>query len=237
MAQDNRYRRGRMLVYLDTGDTDLLLNWKNDAWKKGVYDANIQIKRVKLKFKRKLRARKNMARRAHQYCETKGRWFWDNNTVRTYWANQRISFCFPNVASGKYKVRIVAKNYGKNGLPPGYENFLVDVKADGVSGQAKIKADDNKFRRGDVILDLTGGRTKVDLIWRNDKWKKGVYDANIQIKRIRLKRVGDSERSALAAYLMANSSRTGFLTMVLGLLAAAGLLGVHLWKRRQDANA
>ena len=236
-AEDDRYRRGRMMVYLEAGDTDLLLKWTNDAWKKGVYDANIQIKRVRLKYKKVRRNRRAMVRRAHQYCETKGRWFWDRNSARTYWANQRISFCFPDLESGKYKVRIVAKNYGSTGLPPGYENFIVDVAGDGGKGTASIKADDDRWRRGEVELDLTGGRTRIDLVWKNDKWKKGVYDANIQIKKIRLKRVGDSDRSALAAYLMANSSSTGLLTVLLGLLALAGLGGVHFWKRRQEQTA
>ena len=43
------------------------------------------------------------------------------------------------------------------------------------------------------------------------------------------------QRSALAAYLTAPSNRTGVLTVLLGLLAAAGLVGVHFWRRRQEA--
>lgn len=234
-AADDGYNRGRKLVYLDTGDTDLKLNWINDAYKEGVYDANIQIKRIKLKYKKVVRNRRSLMRRAHQYCEVDGRWFWDSNSARTYWANQRLSFCFPDLPGGKYSVRIDAKNYGDLGLPKNYKNFLVDVSGDGVSSQASIKADDRHWRKGETVLDLTGGRTRIDLVWRNDDWKKDVHDANFQIKKIHLKRIGDSERSALAAYLMANSSRTGILTLVLGLLALGGLLGIQLWKRRQEA--
>ncbi len=233
-ASDKHYARGRMLVYLEKGDTNLLLNWKNDAYKKGEYDANIQIKQVALQYQKTRRARPALVRRAHQYCQTEGRWFWDETSARTYWADQRLSFCFPDLPSGKYEVSVQVKNYGDAGLPPGFKNFLVDLSADGVTGRAELPADDKNWKKGSTTLDLTGGRTRLDLVWRNDQWKEGAYDANIQIKKIRLKRVGDSDRSALAAYLVANAGTTGLLSVLLAMLACAGLLGLHFWKRRAE---
>ncbi len=246
-ASDKRYYRGRMLVYIEEGDTDLLLKWKNDAWKKGVYDANIQIKRVKLKYKRYVRMRSKATRRAHQYCLTRGKWFWDKNSVRTYWRNQTIGFCFRNLKPGKYKVVVKAKNYNNLPVivPPGYNKFDVIVAADGVSGKMEIpvkvrergaKKGTSKYRKGDTVLDLTGGNTMVLLTWTNDKWKKGVYDANIQIRKVHLKRIGDSERSALAAYLM-NAARGNKAVLIATLLIALiGLGGIFAYNRSRQAN-
>ena len=229
-ASDKSYHRARMLVYLDEGDTDLNLLWTNDAWKKGVYDANIQIKKVRLKYKRYIRKRKNLVRRAHQYCFTKGRWFWDRKTARTNWANQHIGFCFKNLKAGKYKVIVKAKNYGK--VPEGYKNFKVMVAGDGVTGNLEIQAKENGYKKGSTVLDLTGGDTMVMMTWTNDKWvpSKG-EDANIQIRKIRLKRVGDSDRSALAAYIM-NASRGNRMVLIITmLLAVLGLGGIFFWNK------
>ena len=229
-AQDERYRRGRVLVYIGEGDSNILILWKNDAWKKGVYDANIQIKKVKLKYKRYVRQRSKMARKATQYCYTKGRWFWDAKTARTYWANQTIGYCFKNLKPGKYKVQVRAKNYGK--VPAGYTDFNVVAAADGVSGRLNIKADTKKYHKGSTILDITDSSPMVLLTWTNDKWvpSKG-EDANIQIRRVKLIRVGDSERSALAAFIMSAAKGNNAMILITLMIAVIGLLGVMLWSK------
>ena len=164
-----------MWVYLNSGDSDLNLGWTNDAWKRGVYDANIHITKVALSKKPKVRKRKAFRRNAQNYCYERGRWFYDEKarTARTFWRNQTIGYCFYGLKPGTYEIQIRARNHGKTGLPPGYENFQVTVAADGVTGDAIIPAHETKFRKGKAILDLRGGNVTVNLTWLNDRYKKG----------------------------------------------------------------
>jgi hypothetical protein len=232
-ASDKVYHRGSVLVYLEKGDTDFNLLWKNDAYKKGEYDANIQIKRVTLRYAKKNNSSmKRLVRNAHEYSTVDGRFFWDKKTAWTNWADQTIGFSFPELEAGKYEIIIMAKNYGDLPLPDGYDNFIVAVDADGTSGEAMISAAQKGWRKGSVVLDLTGG-TDVYLTWLNDQYKEGDYDTNIQYKKIFLKRVGDSERSALAAYLLGTRSgnrvlMSGILVVLVGFIAL-----ISVWNRRR----
>jgi|GEM_PF-1986929 len=231
-ASDKKYHRGRTLVYLPAGNTDLNLLWTNDAYQQGVYDANIQINKVVLKYAGEKAPVKGLKRNAFQYSFLEGTWYWDANTVRTYWANQVIGFDYSNLKPGKYEVIVTAKNYGK--VPAGYTDFNVKVTTDeGASGVLKIKADADAFNKGKVVLDITGPTT-VYLTWTNDKWvpDKG-EDANIQIKNIRLKKVGESERSALAAYLIAKTAKNKFLVGGIFFSVAMVLGGLFAWNRKR----
>ena len=227
-ASEDVYNTASMLVYIEEGDSVLNLLWTNDAYKKNEYDTNLQIKKVSLKYSKAVNKRGNLSRNSFQYDSVDGRFFWDEESVRTYWANQTINFNFPDLKSGKYKVIITAKNYGLLGLSSEYKNFEVDVDADGVFGRAKIKADADKYKNGSVVLDLTGGDTYLSLTWVNDSYKEGEYDANIQIKKIRLKRVGDSERSAITSYLFGSYIRLNrmkiFGTLIFLLIIISGLV-------------
>jgi len=236
-ASDKLYFAGSTLIYLEKGESQVKLLWTNDAYKKGEYDANIQIKNVTVRYaKAKNKRLKRLFRRASEYSFVDGRFFWDKNGARTYWANQVIAFNFPELKAGKYKVIVVAKQYGAN-LAEDYTNFRVKVEADGVEGVAEVPADPKKYKRGSVVLDLTGGNTDIYLTWTNDSYKKGVYDANIQIKSIKLKRVGDSERSAMAAYLLGAKSHGGRMIMFSILLGILMVLGGFYAYNKKKANA
>jgi hypothetical protein len=219
-ASDEAYKIGSMRVYLAEGDTDLLLKWTNDAYREGKYDANIQISNVSLALEEAEAPRYQkgkLVRMADEYSSVDGRFFWDNNSVRTYWADQTIGFSFPDLEPGKYRVTIHAKNYGSLPLPDNYDHFRVAVEGDGTSGEARISATEKGWRHGSTVLDLTGGDTEIFLTWLNDSYREDEYDANIQIHKIQLQRVGDSERSALAAYLL--GSTAGNTIMIIGALA------------------
>lgn len=239
-ASDVKVRKGRMWVYLNSGDSDLNLGWTNDAWKRGVYDANIHITKVALSKKPKVRKRKAFRRNAQNYCYERGRWFFDEKarTARTYWRNQTIGYCFYGLQPGTYEIQVRARNYGKAGLPPGYENFQVTVAADGVTGDAIIPAHETKFRKGKAVLDLRGGNVTVNLTWLNDRYKKGQYDANIEIRSVRLKRIGDSSRTGLSAFLSNAGQGTGLVITVSVVVALLGLGLLYAYRRKtgeQDA--
>ena len=233
-ASDIRYNRGKLLVYLPAGNTDFNILWTNDSYtpdKK--WDANIQIKRVALKFHgEQLKTKKRLMRKAHQYSYVEGTWYWDNNTVRTYWANQTIGFEFNNIAAGKYEVTLVAKNYGK--VPPKYTAFNVTVESDdNATAKISVPADENKFQKGKTVIDLTGPTT-LYFTWTNDMYKPEIgCDANIQIKKVILKKVGDSNRSPMAAYLIAKATKNKVPVAVLFATVAIALGSLFVWNRRK----
>ena len=84
-ASSDKYHSRGMLIYLYQGDSQYALTWKNDAYKKGEYDANIQIKSVRLRYKRYIRQRKNLNRSAAHHCGTSGRWFFEKKAIYTFW--------------------------------------------------------------------------------------------------------------------------------------------------------
>lgn len=230
-ASDSKYFRGALDVFLDEGDTDLNLLWTNDAYIENSYDANINIKRVTLKWAQKSNKKmRRLVRNAHEYTTVDGRFFWDNNSAWTYWQDQTLGFSFPNLEAGKYEITIMGKNYGELPLPTDYEYFTIAVDADGTSAQAQVPAAMKGWRKGTVVLDITGG-TDIMLTWLNDSWKENEYDANFQFKKLMLKRVDESDRSALAAYLL--GTKSGNRVLMSGvLLALIGLIAmISLWNR------
>lgn len=172
---------------------------------------------------------------ANKHCYTKGRFFYEGKTARTYWANQTIGYCFNDLKPGMYEVRVKAKNYGSTGLPPNYNEFKVNVAADGISNGINIKASDTKYHSSVALLDLRGGDTVVNLTWTNDKWKKGVYDANIMYRKVVLRRVGDSERAGLAAYVGQHSSTIVIMLSLIVALAALGM--IMAYRKRMEGMA
>lgn len=223
-ASETSNQSAGLLVYLPEGVSKLLINWTNDAYKQGEYDANINFTRIALKYKGDKGPKFGATRRAHQYSYVDGRFFWDGKTVRTYWANQTIGFDYSNLKAGKYKVTVKAKNYGV--LPKDYKNFIVRVNSgDGAEATLEIKADEKNFHKGTAVIDITGP-TSIYLTWLNDAYKPDknpVEDANIEYELITMKRIGESERSAAVAYLL--GTRPGNMVMTLG---SIGLLGIVL---------
>ncbi|MCB1172856.1 MAG: hypothetical protein KDK39_04795, partial [Leptospiraceae bacterium] len=231
-AADQQYHSGSIYVRIRPANTFWLL-WTNDAWKEGVYDANINIKSVKLELVGSpVQTTKKVKRNGDQHCYTNGNFFFDKKTARTYWANQTIGYCFDNLESGIYEVRVSAKNYGAAGLPADYQAFAVNVAADGVSENISIQASDTAYKSSLALLDVRGGDTVVNLVWTNDKYKQGVYDANIMYRQISLRRVANSERASLAAYIGQHSNN---IVMLFSLFVAVGALAaIMLYRRRQE---
>lgn len=234
-ASDTSNQANGLWVYLERGDNKLKLLWTNDAYKQGEYDANINIRKIALSYHGTQAPRMGMRRNAHQYSYIDGRFFWDANSVRTYWANQCIGFDYSNLKAGRYRVFVEAKNYGV--VPREYTNFSVRVNTDdGAEATISIPADAQHWQRGEAVLDITGPTT-IYLTWMNDMYKPDrnpVEDANIQYRSIRLQRIGESERSRVAAYLL--GTRSGNAVMMLGSVGILGvvLAGFYLFNRRRS---
>jgi hypothetical protein len=141
-----------------------------------------------------------------------------------------MGFSFPNLTAGKYEITIMGKNYGDLPLPADYEYFTIAVDANGTNAQVQVPAAIKGWRKGTVVLDITGA-TDILLTWLNESYKENEYDSNFQFKKIILKRVGDSDRSALAAYLL--GTKIGNRVLMTGiLLALVGLIAmISIWNR------
>ncbi len=236
-ASTEKYQRGTMYIYLEEGQNQLSIKWTNDYYKKGQYDANINISRITLGYAKSMTKQyEKGVRTAHQYSEVNGRFFWDNDSVRTYWAGQRIGFNYKDLQPGKYRIIVQAKNYGEAGLADNYKEFKVDV--DPTSGESitlSIEASDDQYKTARGDLSLSGGDTTIYLTWTNDSYRKGQYDANIQYRRIRLKRVGDLEDSALTAYLLGTQAGNRMLLIFAFVVISITAAAISLFHKKNNA--
>jgi len=233
-ASDQRYHRGKLIVTLPKGDNILNVLWTNDAYEPNKYDANIQIKRIMIRKVVAKDKKQILTRKGSNFCDVNGRWFIGDNppSAYTYWANQTVSYCLRTEKAGKYEVILRAGN-AKNGLPlmPQYKEFKVLVAADGKSNYITIPAEQGKYHRGSTTLDLPAGDIVLNVTWLNDQYQPPEYDANIEIVRVRLKRVGDIE-SPIAAFLLQNPNVT-YQVVIPGIILILGALGMIYWVRRQ----
>jgi hypothetical protein len=233
-ASDQRYHRGKLIVTLPKGDNILNVLWTNDAYEPNKYDANIQIKRIMIRKVVAKDQKQILTRKGSNFCDVNGRWFIGDNppSAYTYWANQTVSYCLRTEKAGKYEVILRAGN-AKNGLPlmPQYKEFKVLVAANGKSNYITIPAEQGKYHRGSTTLDLPAGDIVLNVTWLNDQYQPPEYDANIEIVRVRLKRVGDIE-SPIAAFLLQNPNVT-YQVVIPGIIIILGALGMIYWVRRQ----
>jgi hypothetical protein len=233
-ASDQRYHRGKLIVTLPKGDNILNVLWTNDAYEPNNYDANIQIKRIMIRKVVAKDKKQILTRKGSNFCDVNGRWFIGDNppSAYTYWANQTVSYCLRTEKAGKYEVILRAGN-AKNGLPlmPQYKEFKVLVAANGNSNYITIPAEQGKYHRGSTTLDLSAGDIVLNVTWLNDQYQPPEYDANIEIVRVRLIRVGDIE-SPIAAFLLQNPNVT-YQVVIPGIILILGALGMIYWVRRQ----
>ncbi len=230
-ASDKNYHRGFIDINLQKGENVLNILWKNDAWKKGEYDANIQIKRIALKKMNAKKLKPILSRKGSIFCDSTGRWYVGTNppSVYTYWKDQTVTYCFRTHKSGKYQIRILARN-AVNGLPlmPDYKEFKVLVASEGRSDYATIKADDKNVHRGIATLDLPAGDVRINITWLNDRYQPPKYDANIEITRVSVKRVGNV--SVIANFLLQNPELPFKVLLPVSLLVL-GAIGLITWYR------
>ena len=126
--------------------------------------------------------------------------------IYTNWANENLYLNIKKGEPGWYRIIIVAKNRGGT-LPEDYSRFTFSVNNssnDTVAG-ISVKASDNVYFRGsaDVYLENPSG-AQLNLLWTNDAYienkdnsngkknsnaAKSVYDTNINIKKVVLKKI------------------------------------------------
>lgn len=222
-ASDEVYHAGDAYIYLEEGYSRLKLLWTNDAWKDEVYDANINIRKITIDYRGEKAVERGNVRFGNQFSYIGGRFFWEDNTVWTSWDNQTIGFDYTNLQSGKYRITIEAKNYGI--VPQEYKDFMVRVNSEcGDETYVYIEADSDNYKTGSSEIDIVGP-TSIYLTWENDMWRPDrdpVEDANIKYRSVKMERIGESERSALGAYLM--GTRSGNMMVTFGSIIIIGLM-------------
>lgn len=229
-ASDSLYSNAAAVVYLDKGDSEFRLMWRNDAYKEKVYDANFHLNSVNLAFQPSYAPSEKLSRTGKEFCGMDGRFFTGTRSIWTDAANQSVSYCFPGLKSGKYEVRLTAKNHGT--LPAGYTAFQVRVAGDGVQADISVPASAEKSQTGKAVLDLTNGDRPLSIVWTNNAGVTDEIRAAIEIESIQLRRVGDSERSVIAAFMSAHPGRT---TLIAAMLALVGLAVFFARKRMKIA--
>ncbi len=120
--------------------------------------------------------------------------------IYTNWANENLKLNVKRGEPGWYRIIIVAKNRGT--LPSNYDRFTFSVNNSGNETVAgiSVKASDNVYHRGsaDIKLDNPAGTT-LNIVWTNDAYMKDKYDANVNIKKVVLKKIKEPKEKAVNA--------------------------------------
>ncbi|MCE9599061.1 MAG: hypothetical protein K8S54_13945 [Spirochaetia bacterium] len=219
-ASESAYNSGTVAVWIDKGDSDLSIRWTNDAYLEGKYDANLQIKAITLTQSKAIPPAPSTSLKSGKFCRMIGRYYGD--TARIY-ANEPggiVSFCFGDLESGKYEITVKATS--KGALPEGYATFPIKVSGDGVESMANVPAS-TQAKSAKTTLDLRKGAGRLDLSWI-DKGSAS-ESASVQIESVSIKRIGDSQRSQLGAFLL-NAGSSGFVipAILLVIVSGAGIL-------------
>ncbi|MFN3603681.1 MAG: carbohydrate-binding domain-containing protein [Leptonema sp. (in: bacteria)] len=234
-ASDKRYYRGKLDIKLAKGENTINVLWTNDAWEPNKYDANIQIKRIFIKKIEDKKIKKILTRIGSNFCDSNGRWFVGINppSVYTYWQGQTVSYCLKTKEAGKYEILIRAGN-AKNGLPlmPEYKEFKLLVAANGKSNYITIPAEQGKYHKGTTTLDLPEGDVVLNVTWLNDRYQPPEYDANVEITRVKIKRVGNAS-SPISAFLLQNPNVT-YKVLIPSTILVIGILGMIFWFKRKE---
>ena len=123
----------------------------------------------------------------------------DAPAVWTAWNGKRLTFSVTlpddHSSADQYRLGLTAMN-ARGPLPGGYDSFNVQTKVGGQSvGTMKVAASDTEWNTTWIdlgsIAGAAGSVVPVQFMWTNDKYKKGVYDANIAYGGVQISRVGE----------------------------------------------
>lgn len=110
--------------------------------------------------------------------------------IYTNWAYQNLHLKINKGESGWYRLIVIAKNRGT--LPDSYDRFSFNLtnSSGNLIGSFKVKASNRVYNRGsiDFYLDKPAGEV-LNIIWTNDYYVENKYDANVNIKKVVLKKI------------------------------------------------
>ncbi len=146
---------------------------------------------------------KSLVRHGKDACKVTGTWYRDANTIFTYQAGKAMAgFKFNNLDSGVYEVTVKAREWNRHAdpgtLPSGFTAYRIAVGASGATADVTVAASATGFNRGKGQIDLAGGDTMIYVNWYNG-FCNGNDCANFQLHSIKLKKVKESKKLALAS--------------------------------------
>lgn len=111
--------------------------------------------------------------------------------IYTNWGNENLILNIDNSEPGWYKVTIVAK--AKDQLPANYDRFSFNVE-DSATGAIvsaiSVKASDKVYFAGSAVIKLDNpGIQSLNLLWTNDAYSEGEFNAALNIKKIIVRKV------------------------------------------------
>jgi len=130
--------------------------------------------------------------------------------IWTAWAYQDLFLKVNSGEPGWYRLVVVAKNHGT--LPESYDRFAFNLTNENgdLIGSFKVKASDKVYNRGsiDFRLDHPAG-SKLNIVWTNDYYVEGKYDANVSIKKVALKKIKDPKEKGKTSVMLKGDQYSG----------------------------
>lgn len=163
-----------------------------------------------------------------------GNWYFGKNkSIYTFWQNLTVGYKVNFKKAGFYNVMIKVRNYGTLPIPPKYTVFKLKVNTDADEKVIEIEAKKNGASNEKLDLYFGEGVNNVYITWLNDMYKKDVYDANIEIESIKIKR-NPVQKSNLTAMIVrgfkTNKMLVGGILGVLGL----SLVGIFVYNKKRS---
>jgi len=113
--------------------------------------------------------------------------------IYTNWGNENLILNIDNSDPGWYRVTIVAK--AREALPVNYDRFSFNIE-NSASGEIlsaiSVKASDKVYFSGSTVVKLdNAGRQSLNLLWTNDAYSEGEFNAALNIKKVIVKKVNE----------------------------------------------
>lgn len=111
--------------------------------------------------------------------------------IYTNWGNENLILNIDNSEPGWYRVTIVAK--ARETLPANYDRFSFNIE-DSASGEilsaVSVKASDKVYFSGSAVIKLDNpGKKSLNILWTNDAYSEGEFNAALNIKKIIVRKV------------------------------------------------
>ncbi|MCU0849344.1 MAG: Ig-like domain-containing protein [Spirochaetes bacterium] len=163
-ASDYIEKPALISVYLPAGDSEFYLDWLNDAYRQGEYDANLNISIIDFPMEKNVRVPAGEYRRHYQFCELSGDWLFDQECAYTASGNAAIGFAYDEMIPGQHVLTVRAKGYGT--MPDGY-SYQLEAKVNGVSYDLSLPADAAHFQSASVPVEVSNDKPVVNIKWKN----------------------------------------------------------------------
>lgn len=185
------YQTGSIVLTMPAGTHTVRFTWTNDAWLAGVYDANLRVRSVSFVPGATVVVPGPYNFTATQTQAASTGWTVAGTERYSWAANQWLEYQSVDFGSGgTWTVGVTAtnqKNLKAPGLPSGYM-YNLDIYIDGIyRGLLQVPGSTTSYQTGYKTITMPSGKHTVRMIWTNDAWSDGLYDANIRIQSVNMR--------------------------------------------------